>query len=122
MDKIYQDYINQIPNDIRKGRNCREVTKDMQLQFPELNRVKGHYLCLVTNSMYTHWWMESKEGDIIDPTSEQFTFLGGVYLKYEGEEPTGKCLNCGNLIYNYNFFCSDICRKQNDSLYEKTSY
>lgn len=76
---------------------CREVTKDMQKEFPELRRVRGHYYCWVWGKR-EHWWLE--DGEVIDPTASQFPSKGkGRYEEWQGLEPTGKCPNCGEYCF-----------------------
>lgn len=90
---------------------CVQVTLKMQECFPELERVRGHYLDLVWGS-WPHWWLVDPDGKIVDPTSVQFPTKGrGHYEPWkEGrEEPTGKCPNCGEYAYKGETCCSDEC-------------
>jgi len=90
---------------------CEETTLWMNKEFPELTRVRGHYYCPIWGER-THWWLVDPDGEIVDPTVDQFPSKGfGVYEEWtEGdEEPTGKCPNCGEYCYNGSSTCSDKC-------------
>jgi hypothetical protein len=88
---------------------CVDTTKAMAEAFPELRRVRGHYLCPF-DGRRAHWWLVTPEGRIIDPTVEQFASCGmGDYEEYVGPEPTGHCLNCGALLYSSEGFCNAEC-------------
>ena len=54
--------------------NCREATAAMVKAFPELRRVRGHY------GWCPHWWCETPDGTVVDPTARQFT-PGGIYIE-----------------------------------------
>lgn len=81
---------------------CAEVTADMQKEFPELTRVRGHYYCHIWGER-KHWWLIDRDSsEIVDPTVIQFPSKGhGHYEPWdEGEpEPTGRCPNCGQYCY-----------------------
>ena len=90
---------------------CAETTLEMAAAFPELTRVRGHYYCVVWGER-SHWWLTTPDGEIIDPTADQFPSKGnGVYVPWndEDEEPTGKCPQCGELVYSGKMFCNDNC-------------
>jgi len=90
---------------------CAEVTAAMVAAFPELTRVRGHYYCYGWGER-THWWLTAPDGSIVDPTKDQFPSKGNgeyVPLPANAPEPTGKCPNCGELIYNGGDFCDDHC-------------
>lgn len=92
---------------------CKETTEDMQAAFPELTRVRGHYHCPVWG-LRAHWWMIDLDGKIIDPTDEQFPSKGlGVYVAWNEDdlEPTGKCLDCGEYLFDGDIHCNDQCRR-----------
>ena len=91
---------------------CKSVTLRMKIVFPELTRVRGHYHCWVWGKR-EHWWLIDPDGEIVDPTAAQFPSHGaGIYAPWkEGSpEPMGKCLNCGEYVYDGNF-CNDTCRR-----------
>jgi hypothetical protein len=93
---------------------CAEVTLSMQAAFPELQRVRGHYMCLVWGER-AHWWLVTPDGQIVDPTAAQFpSKWSGAYLPWvEGsEEPTGRCPNCGGPCYGGGVCCSEQCHRE----------
>ena len=95
---------------------CEALTRLMATAFPELRRVRGHYVCPLQGRL-PHWWMVTADGQIVDPTQDQFASKGeGSYEEYEGREPTGTCLNCGELVFGDDKFCNEKC------LAEMTAY
>jgi len=106
----YDEWIANVSNPL--GR-CKEVTLQMQEVFPELKRVRGHYYCWIWGRR-EHWWLRDPDGKPVDPTAAQFPSKGeGIYEEWvEGDpEPTGKCLNCGEYVYDDGNFCNDSCRR-----------
>jgi hypothetical protein len=90
---------------------CRVYVELMREDFPELRVVRGHYIC-PTWGKRAHWWLSTDQGDIVDPTAAQFPSHGcGDYEVWEegAEEPTGKCMNCGEYCYGGKAVCSDTC-------------
>ena len=90
---------------------CVETTLAMQTVFPELKRVRGHYVDVIWGDR-NHWWLVDPGGHIVDPTADQFpTKGGGVYVSWnEGDpEPTGRCPYCGDECFDGKTFCSDQC-------------
>lgn len=104
----YRQWIaNHQPTDPRG--QCANMTLAMAEAFPELRRVRGHYVCPF-DGRRPHWWMVSPSGEIIDPTAEQFASCGlGEYEEYVGPEPKGHCLNCGALLFEDRGFCNAAC-------------
>lgn len=103
------EYLAWIANVVDVYGRCREVTTAMQLAFPELIRIRGHYLDPFWGKR-EHWWLADGD-EIIDPTAAQFPSKGrGVYTPWiEGApEPTGICPNCGEYVYR-DTCCSDAC-------------
>jgi hypothetical protein len=47
-----------------------------------------------------HWWCETPDGTIVDPTASQFDFVG-EYVPWEpgAEVRVGRCMDCGEDIY-----------------------
>ena len=93
---------------------CKSVTKMMVKEFPELKRVRGYYFCLCWGQRM-HWWCVETDGNIIDPTKEQFPTKGTCrYEPLKEGDPIsiGKCVNCGEYCYKNRYFCSDKCRKR----------
>lgn len=115
LPKNYQEWIDKnVPED--PTGKCAEVTEAMQEVFPELNRVRGHYICPLcvfsSTPIFPHWWLVAPDGQVIDPTAAQFPSKGsGVYEPHDESEPepTGKCHECGNYCYDGNFFCCENC-------------
>ena len=80
---------------------CETATKLMAEEFPELTRVPGRVVCEVQGSM-NHWWLENEDEEIVDPTVSQFQIPNGlIYEKWTPGTPTkvGKCMNCGESIF-----------------------
>lgn len=93
---------------------CNQVTQQMVIEFPDLTRVRGHYLCPLWGQR-EHWWLVDPEGEIVDPTKKQFPSKGtGQYipLKEGTPEPTGKCPNCSAYVYDGNTCCCPGCFKE----------
>ncbi len=98
---------------------CVAVTLAMAKQFPELTRVRGHYV--EPDPAWgnrQHWWLTTPEGRIIATTASQFPSRGQAeYIPWkEGdEEPVGKCAYCGEGIFksesNDGVTCSETCSK-----------
>lgn len=96
---------------------CAEQTTKMAERFPELKRIRGHYMCPIWGER-EHWWLVTPSGAVIDPTREQFPSGGrGVYVPWDehAEEPIGKCANCGGYSYESkggnNTVCGDACAR-----------
>lgn len=90
---------------------CAEITLAMQSAFPELHRVRGHYDDAIWG-LRDHWWLETQDGEIVDPTAMQFPTKGsGEYIEWDDSrpEPTGKCPNCGGECYEHKSVCSEEC-------------
>jgi hypothetical protein len=92
---------------------CKWFVDAMKGEFPELTVVRGHYHCVYSNKSYCHWWLKTKSEIVVDPTARQFPFSGlvGEYVEFDedSQEPTGKCLNCGEYVYGGNTFCNSDC-------------
>lgn len=108
----YQLYLDGLNMTSKKAYGqCKEVCLKMQKVFPELELVKGHYFCASWGSRM-HWWLVSRTGTIIDPTKLQFPSQGnGVYdpLDETAPQPTGKCPNCGEYIFD-NRYVHEECQ------------
>lgn len=98
---------------------CAEITRYMVDAFPELKRVRGHYVCPV-DGRFTHWWLVAPDGRIVDPTSQQFASKGtGTYEPHVGPDPTGRCLNCGAWFHGDGWSCSPECLRELDDYYNR---
>ena len=117
MDKKYSQWISD--NVPETYGTCAEVTEEMQDEFPELKRVRGHYLCSSWGSR-SHWWCVTPDGQVVDPTADQFPSLGsGVYTPWDEtkDEPTGMCMNCGEYVYSGRISCSNKCQTLLEAYY-----
>jgi hypothetical protein len=80
---------------------CHDAVKEMHAAFPELRVVRGHvYVLGIHAGGRAHWWLETPEGAVVDPTESQFPAV----LSYEEWKPgdpvrIGKCMDCGQEIW-----------------------
>ena len=94
---------------------CYNATEEMKKVFPELIQVKGYYHSPLWG-VRQHWWLQTTDGEIIDPTQHQFPGINLLDIpdkeNYQEltEEPIGKCINCGKLIFE-NEYSSNICSR-----------
>lgn len=91
---------------------CGQATRLMVERFPELTRVRGHYLDAFIGKR-PHWWCVDAEGRVVDPTVAQFPDGGmGEYEALDDSlpEPVGKCMECGAMSYR-GTFCSKRCEE-----------
>lgn len=115
----YQAWIDQRLSEASPQAQCAAWTLAMVAAFPELKRVRGHLS--LSNGHPAHWWCETPDGEIVDPTVSQFG--GSVVLAYlaheEGTpEPNGKCLNCGEYVYApRSSSCSETCDRELQEYY-----
>ena len=107
MKPEYQAWIDAYVSTFSKDENgqprtrgsCGHAAKMMILSFCELRRVPGHAFTPVGVS--DHWWCETPDGEIVDPTVSQFWPWMPDYSEWPRNEPIpiGKCMNCGMLCY-----------------------
>lgn len=96
-DPRHQAWINanvsDVPDKVRG--TCRRQSEAMVAAFPEL-RIVG----VSSFGMREHCWCATKDNKVADPTAHQFRgpFNYSRFLELE-DFPTGKCMNCGELIY-----------------------
>lgn len=99
----YQKYIDNLNMTYEKAYGkCESVCKDINTRFPELKLIRGHYFDTAWGER-AHWWLTDSTGKIVDPTAIQFPSKGrGVYESWDESqpEPTGKCSNCGEYIFD----------------------
>ena len=89
---------------------CMEAAESMAEAFDDLEVVKGHVHC--DWGKRGHWWCADSDGNIFDPTMSQF----GAVFEYEpwisgSEVRVGKCMNCGNEIWESVQELSEIVTK-----------
>lgn len=120
MEEKYREWIKQnVPQSVdRVVGTCKKYSKLMLKDFPELILVRGHVKIPGDYNPsfphgYPHFWLKTSVGEIVDPTKKQF----GTFCIYEewnetGEEPTGKCPNCGEYCYRGRYCCSEKCEKE----------
>jgi hypothetical protein len=93
---------------------CAEATRKLVAAFPELRRVRGHYVCPLWGPR-EHWWCVAPDGSVVDPTQAQFPTRGGFEYEERDEtrpEPTGRCHNCGEYCYGGRTdTCSAACHE-----------
>jgi len=94
---------------------CKEFSEALVKKDPTLRLVRGHYYCPVWGEQ-EHWWCESKDGKIIDPTKDQFPSKGsGEYVEFNG---ICICAECGEEVREEHAIfmsrypvCSDRCAR-----------
>jgi hypothetical protein len=92
---------------------CKEMAEALVREDPSLRLVRGYYHCPLWGKQ-AHWWAEKPDGDIIDPTAEQFPSSGlGDYEEFDGMV---ECAECGRRIPESNAklegryaFCDGAC-------------
>lgn len=109
------DYVESVGGDVLQ--RCASATIEMQRDFPELKRVRGHVLVPTPDypggiKKWPHWWLETEDGILVDPTAAQFP-EGCDYAPWDEAkgDPTGKCLDCGEYTFNGHSFCNDNCER-----------
>lgn len=72
---------------------CKEYSEELCAEDSSLSLIRGHYYCPIWNTKEPHWWCETNDGKIIDPTKNQFPSKGiGIYEKFDGMV---ECAECG---------------------------
>lgn len=105
-----ESYVTCIPNRFVRGK-CAEATRKMVEEFPELRRACGFVFAPWGEDQ--HWWCVAPDGSVVDPTREQFPWVGG-YEEVDPANPhrpipTGRCMECGNSAYGGETFCDKEC-------------
>lgn len=126
MNDRYTEWIKEHEANHRIDYRCQSSSQDMVEVFPELRRVRGYIKVVNVNhsrfvlteeectSNTPHWWCETQDGEVIDPTAGQFKTIIG-YDEYSEEKhgplPIGKCMNCGGYVYTseFNSLCCEEC-------------
>lgn len=76
---------------------CKELSEALIVERPDLNLilVRGHYYDFQWGEQ-EHWWTQSPDGTIYDPTKDQFPSRGrGIYVEFDG---MCTCENCGKEV------------------------
>ena len=95
--------------------SCDYFTRVMAERFPELKRVAGFYYAPGGVASHgEHWWLTDKDGNIVDPTADQFPSQGtGVYVPYDPKKHSvakGSCPWCGITLFAFERKpCSQEC-------------
>jgi hypothetical protein len=125
MNKYYK-WIKHNVNDTGYGK-CKDIAQAMCNDFQELTLRYGIFHSLAWGERQHYWCRHNTTHEIIDPTGSQFpdgyVRASANCAAYEDltdltEEqcrarlPSGKCPNCGDLIYGGNSVCSDRCGTQ----------
>lgn len=70
---------------------CKEMSEALIADNPDLRLVRGHY-CDAIWGYQPHWWCEDKDGNVIDPTKDQFPTKGeGAYIEFDGMVECAQC-------------------------------
>lgn len=79
---------------------CKEAVDKMARAFPELRKVRGHVLSAPPWGRRQHWWLETMDGLVVDPTAAQFPAIEAYEELIEGVTPVqvGRCMSCGKPI------------------------
>ena len=116
-NKKYEEWImKNYPTPDLAFRKCYEACLKMKQVFPELDIIRGQIEVEEPDGWIptktTHWWCKYKD-IIVDPTKHQYPTRILCYKPIDESkgDPTGKCLNCGNLTYNCEHFCCESCEK-----------
>ena len=105
-----------------RGR-CSSAVEAMIQAFQELRRVRGHYIIAYGDGVHRcpHWWCETPDGTVVDPTKEQFDYQQGRYEEYTGPDPLGKCMWCGEYVWENAGWggaaCSEDCGQSLEAEY-----
>lgn len=123
MDARYAEWIERYADECgghdRLRGMCGSATARMAREFPELRRVPGTIYFAAGNS--EHWWCETEAGEVVDPTASQFAGILSYSPWRPGDEVcVGKCMNCGEHIYdnpatlegNRRSICSPECGEE----------
>lgn len=91
---------------------CHEAVLDLIELCPELHMVRGQIYMLEASDddkqPWPHWWCVTNDGEVVDPTRDQFP--GSIrYVPWNESlgPPRRKCLNCGSL--SIEDFCAPEC-------------
>lgn len=99
MNHKYQRWVDNQVGPYTRGM-CGKCTEQMTQRFPELKRCSG-WAIDACGQMYEHYWCETEDGEIVDPTVSQFLFKIVTYRYFVPGDviKVGKCLECGQHIF-----------------------
>lgn len=85
--------------DINLRGKCKEMAEEVVKNNPGYRLVRGYYHEPLwgKKERQQHWWAETQDGEIVDPTKDQFP-TGGNPLFYEEFTGILLCDNCGKEI------------------------
>ena len=93
---------------------CKEYCEELMDNDSSLTLVRGYYHCPMWGKQ-EHWWCKDSDGNIVDPTVNQFPTKGAA-AEYEEFNGLIECANCGKevteeeAIFESNYgFCSGTC-------------
>lgn len=98
---------------------CKEMSEKIVNDNPGYRLVRGHYFepFWGSKAMQQHWWVETPDGTIIDPTKDQFPSAGkSEYIEFDGTVECHIChktLKEEDAIFEGNghyVLCSGECR------------
>lgn len=127
MEDKYREWIDLNYPDSSSGYGkCKEACEAMKAAFPELIITNGFVEVFAWNcNDRQHWWLKTKDQEIIDPTRKQFPGLI-EYREIEDDHParnypTCKCMNCGEVYFGTSnrsrTVCSPKCAKELEDYY-----
>lgn len=94
---------------------CKEMSEALIAENPTLRLVRGHYYDGLWGKQ-GHWWCVDPEGNIIDPTKDQFPSKGqGSYVEFDGWyrcEECDKRVHESKAYFDSHVFCSERCFKR----------
>ena len=79
---------------------CKEMSEELIKKDSSLRLVRGFYCDPIWNTEDQHWWCEDTEGNIIDPSKDQFPTRGlaGTYREFDGYFT---CYGCGKQLEEF---------------------
>jgi len=93
---------------------CKELAEAAVKADSNLRLVRGYYLCPLWGKQ-AHWWCETKDGTIVDPSVRQFPTkgVGAEYVEFDGNI---ECEFCSKSVpeaeayrYAQHAYCSYEC-------------
>jgi len=113
LSPIYEEWIEKTTLE-KKINRCKELCIEMNDIFPELRLCSGFVtLAARPKLLEDHWWLTTPDGEIVDPTANQWLCPIIDYIDTEEEdfEPTGRCQGngCNKLCYDDDEYCSREC-------------